>query len=122
MSDFPFLAEVSKESVNVRAGPNTNFAKVDKLNKGVDVVVLGRSYEWFKVQPLPTTKSFIRADYLQIKEGGDIAVVLGDNVNVRCEASSDAASLGEIKKGTLVKVLENTKGWCRLAPVAGTVV
>ena len=22
---FPFLAEVSKESVNVRAGPNTNF-------------------------------------------------------------------------------------------------
>src|SRR5271156_2220475 len=76
---FPFLAEVSKESVNVRAGPNTNFEKIDKLNKGVDVVVLGRSYEWYKVQPLPTTKSFIRSDYLKMTGGGDIAQVSGEN-------------------------------------------
>src|SRR5580704_17173735 len=62
---FPFLAEVIKESVNVRAGPNTNFEKVDRLNRGTQVVVLGRSYEWFKVQPLPTTKAFIRSDYLR---------------------------------------------------------
>jgi len=119
---FPFLAEVSKESVNVRAGPNTNFEKVDKLNKGVQVVVLGRSFEWLKVQPLSTTKAYIRSDYLKIKEGTGIAVVSGNNVNVRCRASSDAASLGEIKKGTLVKILEQIKDWCRLAPVAGTAV
>ena len=128
---FPFLAEVSKESVNVRAGPNTNFEKIDKLNKGVQVVVLGRSYEWYKIQPLPTTKSYIRSDYLSIIKGGSIAVVLGDNVNVRCQARSEAASLGEVKKGTLVKVLEavgetgkvqktGNLGWCRLTPVAGT--
>ena len=117
---FPFLAEVSKESVNVRAGPNTNFEKVDKLGKGTQVVVLGRTYEWFKVQPLPTTKAYIRSDYLTIKEAQSVAVVLGDNVNVRCRASSDAASLGEVKKGTLVKILEHLEGWCRLEPVAGT--
>ncbi len=115
------MAEVSKESVNVRAGPNTNFEKIDKLNKGDQVVVLGRSYEWFKVQPLSTTNAYIRSDYLKIKDGEDLAVVLGDNVNVRCRASSDAASLGEVKKGALVKVLGREKEWCRLAPVAGTV-
>jgi SH3-like domain-containing protein len=117
---FPFLAQVSKESVNVRAGPNTNFEKIDKINKGLDVVVLGRSYEWYKVQPFPTTKAYIRSDYIRIKEGENVAVVLGDNVNIRCRASSDAASLGEVKKGTLVKVLERAQGWCRLEPVAGT--
>ncbi|MBF0570370.1 MAG: SH3 domain-containing protein [Candidatus Omnitrophica bacterium] len=117
---FPFLAEVSKESVNVRSGPNTNFEKIDKLTKGVQVVVLGRSYEWYKIQLLSTTKSYIRSDYLKIKEGGDVAVVLGDNVNVRSSASSDAASLGEVKKGTLVKVEGQVNGWCRLEPVAGT--
>jgi len=117
---FPFLAEVSKESVNVRAGPNTNFEKIDKLNKGDEIVVLGRSYEWYKVQPLPTTKSYIRADYLKIKEGQEVALVLGDNVNVRSSANSEAASLGEVKKGTLVKVLGQSQGWCRLSPVAGT--
>ena len=117
---FPFLAEVSKESVNVRAGPNTNFEKIDKLSKGTPVVVIGRSYEWFKIQPLSTTKSYIRSDYLKIKDGADVAIVLGDNVNVRCDPNSDAASLGEVKKGTLVKVLEDVKGWSRLAPVSGT--
>ncbi len=118
---FPFLAQVIKESVNVRAGPNTNFEKIDKLNKGAQVVVLGRSYEWYKVQPLATTKAYIRSDYLNITKGRDIAVVLGDNVNVRASANSDAASLGEIKKGTLVKVLGQENGWSRLGPVAGTV-
>jgi len=116
---FPFLAEVTRDAVNVRAGPNTNFEKIDKLSKGVRVVVLGRSYEWYKIQPLPTTKAYIRADYLKINNGG-VALVLGDNVNIRSSADSNAASLGEVKKGTLVKVLEQEKGWCLLAPVAGT--
>jgi len=117
---FPFLAEVSKESVNVRAGPNTNFEKVDKLNKGSRVVVLGRLYEWYKIQPLSTTKAFIRSDYLRIKEGDTVGNVIGNNVNIRCTANSNAASLGEVKKGTPVKVLEQVNGWCRLDPVAGT--
>jgi len=89
---FPFLAEVSKESVNVRAGPNTNFEKIDKLGKGQQLVVLGRSYEWYKIQPLPTTKVYIRSDYLRIKEGTGIGIVLGDNVNIRSSPNSDAAS------------------------------
>ena len=117
---FPFLAEVSKESVNVRAGPNTNFEKVDKLNKGSRVVVWGRLYEWYKIQPLSTTKAFIRSDYLKIKEGETVGNVIGNNVNIRCSANSNAASLGEVKKGTTVKVLEQVNGWCRLDPVAGT--
>ena len=117
---FPFLAQVIKESVNVRAGPNTNFEKIDKLKKGATVVVLGRSYEWYKIQPLSTTKSYIRSDYLNITKGGDLAVVLGDNVNVRSSPNTDAASLGEVKKGTLVNVLEEVGGWSSLAPVPGT--
>jgi SH3-like domain-containing protein len=117
---FPFLAEVSKESVNVRAGPNTNFEKIDILNKGVQVVVLGRSYEWYKIQPLPTTKAYIRSDYLNIIKAGSTALVLGNNVNIRSSAKSESASLGEVKKGTLVKVLGQSNGWCRLEPVAGT--
>jgi SH3-like domain-containing protein len=117
---FPYLAEVSKESVNVRAGPNTNFEKIDKLSKGAKVVVLGRNFEWFKVQPLPTTAAFIRSDYLK-KDRGDLAVVLGENVNVRCQASSSASSLGEIKKDTLVRVTGQVGGgWSRVEPPAGS--
>ena len=47
---FPFLAQVSKESVNIRAGANTNFEKLDKLNLGAEIVVLGKTFTWYKVQ------------------------------------------------------------------------
>ena len=118
---FPFLAEVSKESVNVRAGPNTNFEKVDKLTKDTKVVVLGHRYEWYKVQPMPTTKEYVRSDYVKMTEGSlMIAAVTGDNVNVRARPSSNAATLGEIKKGILVKVVSQTNGWSEISPVAGT--
>src|SRR5208283_3713614 len=106
---FPFLAQVIKESVNVRAGPNTNFEKIDKLNKGSRVVVLGRSYEWYKIQPLPTTKAYIRSDYLRVNAGSNVAEVIGDRVNVRASANSNAASLGELRKGILVKILQTTQ-------------
>ena len=96
---FPFLAEVSKDSVNVRAGSNTNFEKIDKLNRGTEVVVLGRSYEWYKIQPLPTTKAYIRSDYLQIKEGSLVAEVLGDRVNVRASPAVMRRLWGRLKKG-----------------------
>jgi uncharacterized protein YgiM (DUF1202 family) len=119
---FPFLAQVAKDSVNVRAGANANFEKVDKLSRGTRVVVLGRSYEWYKIQPLASTKEFIRSDYLQIKAGGLTAEVSGDRVNVRASPNADAATLGQVKKGAEVKILEQANGWCRLAPVAGTAV
>lgn len=118
---FPFLAQVSRESVNVRAGPNTNFAKVDELSKGAQVVVLGHYYEWYKVQPPAGTKVYIRSDYLKV-QNGNVFEVLGDNVNVRASASSDSASLGEVKKGTLVQVLGQAQGWSALSPIAGTFV
>jgi hypothetical protein len=85
------------------------------------VVVLGHYFEWYKVEPMPDTHAYIRSDYLKAKEG-DIAVVTGDNVNVRSRPTSDAASLGEIKAGALVKVLGQANGWSSLAPVAGTIV
>ena len=130
---FPFLAEVSKESVNVRAGPNTNFDKIDKLSKGTRVVVIGRSFEWFKVQPLASVKEYIRSDYLKLQTSGSFAVVLGNNVNVRSMPNSDATSLGQIKRDTVVKVLgevpdtgkasaAGNPGWSSLEPVAGTAV
>jgi SH3-like domain-containing protein len=116
---FPFLAEVSKESVNVRAGANTNYEKVDKLPRGSEVVVVGRTYEWFKIQLPLTAKAYIRSDYLDLKDGL-IAQLKGNNVNVRAAASSEAASLGQLKADTIVKVIEQTNGWCRIEPLGQT--
>ena len=114
---FPFLAQVSKQSVNIRAGANTNFEKLDKVSQGVEIIVLGKSFDWYKVQLPRSAKAYIRADYLTVGENL-IAEVIGDKVNIRAAANSDATSLGMIKKGEPVKVITQINGWCQVEPPA----
>ena len=112
---FPFLAQVSKESVNIRAGANTNFEKIDKLSRGTQVVVLGKSFDWYKIQLPKTSKAFVRADYLKIRQNS-IAEITGDKVNIRAAANSNSTSLGLIKQGDLVKIKVQSNGWWQIEP------
>ena len=112
---FPFLAQVSKESVNIRAGANTNFEVIDKLKLGSQIVVLSKSYDWYKIQLPISSKAFIRADYLLIRSHS-VAELLGDKVNIRASANSDSSSLGRLKKGELVKLVKQTNEWWQIEP------
>ncbi|MBI3601624.1 MAG: SH3 domain-containing protein [Candidatus Omnitrophica bacterium] len=117
---FPFLAQVSKASVNIRAGANMNFEKLDKINRGAEIVVWGRSFDWYKIQLPITAQAYIRADYLQIRQHL-MAEITGDKVHIRARANSDSASLGQLKKGDLVKVIAQTNGWYQIEPPAEAV-
>ncbi len=112
---FPFLGEVSKDAVNVRAGANTNFESLDKMGKGSPVVVTGRHYEWYKVQLAATVGAYVRADYIKEQVGG-VGEIIGDRVNLRAKANSDASSLGQLAKGEAVKLVAQEKGWWRIEP------
>ena len=114
---FPFLAQVDKESVNVRAGANMNFEILDKLKRGAEVVVVGRSFDWYKVELLKTAQAYVRADYLQMRQNL-IAQITGDKVNIRARANSDSASLGQLRQDDLVKVIKQTNGWYQIEPPA----
>ncbi|MBI4309353.1 MAG: SH3 domain-containing protein [Candidatus Omnitrophica bacterium] len=108
---FPFLGEMKRGPVNVRAGANTNFESVDKLVQGAEVVVLGQSYEWYKIQLPSTAAAFIRADYME-KRGPGIGALTGDKVNVRAKPNSESSTLGQLHKGDLVKLIEQTDDGC----------
>jgi len=112
---FPFLAQVSKKSVNIRAGANTNFEKIDQLSEGAEVIVLAKSFDWYKVQLPLTAKAYVRADYLKIKQNS-MAELIGDKVNIRAAANSESASLGMIKKGEAVKVIAQVNDWWQIEP------
>ncbi|MBF0489775.1 MAG: SH3 domain-containing protein [Candidatus Omnitrophica bacterium] len=114
---FPFQAQVSKESVNIRAGANTNFEKLDKLNRGAELIVLGKSFDWYKVQLPITAKAYIRADYLKINQNL-VGELIGDKVNVRAAPNSESTSLGMIKKGTLLRLIAQINGWWQIEPPA----
>lgn len=117
---FPFLAQVNKESVNVRAGANANFEVLAKLKHSAEVVVLGKNFDWYKVQLPTTAKAYIRADYLKLHEDS-FGELIGDKVNIRARANSDSSSLGQLKKGDYVKVIRQISGWWQIEPPAQAV-
>ena len=121
---FPFLGEASKGPVYVRAGANINFEALDKIPKGGRIMVMGRYYEWYKVQLPATTGVYIRADYVK-ETGNGGGEVIGDKVNVRARANSDSSSLGQLKKGDMVKLAAKVRlpdgqanDWWKIEPPA----
>ncbi len=114
---FPFLAQVNKESVNVRAGANINFEVLAKLSRGAEVVVLGKNFDWYKVELPTTAKAYIRADYLKLHEDS-FGELNGDKVNIRARANSDSSSLGQLNKGDYVKVIRQINDWWQIEPPA----
>jgi uncharacterized protein YgiM (DUF1202 family) len=57
---------INDTGVNLRKGPNSEYAKVGNLGSGTQVSLLGRYKDWFKIQTPNGTKAWIFADLLNI--------------------------------------------------------
>lgn len=116
---FPFMAEVSSSGVNIRAGQHLNFEKLCRLNKGDQVIVVARSYSWYKIKLPLGSKSFISQNYVQLTDD-KTGTVSANRVNVRAGPDPNTTALGQLKKGAGVKILEKLPGWYRIEPVDET--
>lgn len=112
---FPFLARVEKDGVNVRAGQNINFEKIGYLQKEERIVVVDRSYSWYKIQLLRNADSYISTNFVKIL-GEGIGEVTANRVNIRARKGVNSSVLGQLNKGTLVRVLSESEGWYKIEP------
>ena len=114
---FPFLAQAINERVNVRAGQSQNFEKLYQLEKGEEVIVVGKDFSWYKVQIPPSTYVYISDKYVRLVSSTE-GEIIGDRVNVRSSAKVESTILGQVEKGSRVRVLEKIPGWYKIAPPA----
>ena len=114
---FPFLAQAINERVNVRAGQSQNFEKLYQLEKGEEVIVVGKDFSWYKVQLPPSTNVYISDKYVRLASSME-GEIIGDRVNVRSSAKVESTILGQVEKGSRVRVLEKIPGWYKIAPPA----
>ncbi|GEM_PF-828586 len=113
---FPFVAEVVSDGVNLRAGQSANFEKICRLKAGQEVVVLGKSYSWYKVKLPATAKSYVSRRYVRKKEDGR-GEITGNHVNIRAGAGIHFSVLGQLAKGEVVRIVEEQKDWVRIVPI-----
>ncbi len=114
---FPFLAEAINERVNVRAGQSQNFEKLCQLEKGEEVVVVGKDFSWYKVQLPPRTYVYVSDKYVRLVSGME-GEIIGDRVNVRSSAKVESTILGQVEKGARIRIIEKSPGWYKIAPPA----
>ena len=115
---FPFLGEIVKDRVNIRAGQNVNFEKLGLLKKGQEVIVIGQNYGWYKIQLPLGAESFVSSSYLQ-KEADDMGIAAGNRLNVRAGAGANFVVIGQLHKGQRVRILSLANGWYKIEPVDG---
>ncbi len=114
---FPFLATAVNERVNVRAGQSQNFEKLCQLEKGEEIVVVSKDFSWYKVQLPPSTPVYVSDKYVRPLSNAE-GEISGDRVNVRSLPKVESSILGQVEKGSRVRVIERIPGWYKIVPPA----
>lgn len=114
---FPFLAQVTTDKVNVRAGQSANFESICQLSRGETVVVVGRSYTWYEIQLPLNARAFISDKYV-ISLGGVEGEISAEGVNVRAGTGIQSTILGQLDQGSRVRLLGKEEEWYRIEPPA----
>ena len=117
--EFPYVAEVIEDQVNVRAGQDKSFEAVGRVAKGTEVVVVGKEYHWYKVKLPDTAKCFVSTKYIKVHQQG-IGEMTGSRVNVRAGTGENFTSLGQLPTGTLVRIRNKKNQWFEIEPLEGT--
>ena len=112
-------AVVNTNSVNVRSGAGTAFSPISMLNKGTGITAYAKTLAsdgyWYRIDS--SADKWVRGDFLapggsgigsggesSTKSGsytvGNIGKLIKTNVNVRSDASTSAATMGQFPYGT----------------------
>lgn len=62
------VGTITDNAVNLRQGPDSKYGKVGQINAGVQVDLIGKYNDWFKIQQADGSKSWVFRDLLNISE------------------------------------------------------
>ncbi len=102
-------AEVTATSLNVRSENNTSSTVVSKISSGQEVSVVDTKDGWYKIKLDNGKEGWISGEYAKVKSL--VGSVNGDNVNLRQGMSTESPSLGTLKKGTEIKIVDKSGDW-----------
>ncbi len=120
---FPYVAEITGDSVNIRSGPGTNYYPCGKLNKTDRVKIVGRQFSWSRIAPPAGSFSWISTQYVTINPNNRaVGTVTGDDVRVY--AGSDEVRpiqsttlQGKLNKNDKVELLgQQQDNYYKIAP------
>lgn len=113
---YPFLAEVTADDVHIRAGQSENFESLQKVSKKDELIVLDKSYSWYKIELPPQSKSYVAEEFV-LKAQGNKGIITANRLNIRGGPGSRYTVLGQLTEGEEVEILGQEDGWFQIRPV-----
>jgi len=112
---FPFAGMSTGEGVNIRSGQSVNYEALGELHNGQTVVVVDKKYSWYKIRLPEQARSYVAKEYLE-QLGGDVGMVTGTRLNIRARPSVQSSVIGQLDKGTLVRIAGTSGDWIQIVP------
>ena len=118
---FQFIGQIHAENVFLRSGPGENHYATMRLNKGVEVTVMGMKFDWLKVLPPEGSYSLIAKQFVRLDAGAKTGTVTADSVRVR--AAGSASNLKtmvqcQLSQGDQVTILGEEDAYYQIKPPA----
>ncbi|MCP4453124.1 MAG: SH3 domain-containing protein [Planctomycetes bacterium] len=124
---FPYKAEVTGSSVNIRSDKSIKTYECGRLNVGDTVEVIGEEEGWAKIVPPPGSFSWIAMQYIAINaEDPTTGIVTGKNIQVYAgsdyrEPRSSSIVQATVNRGDRVQLkAEEKDGYFKIHPPKGS--
>jgi uncharacterized protein YgiM (DUF1202 family) len=114
---FPYLAEITSDQVNIRAGQSSNFERIIRADKGDEVVVVDRQFSWVKIRLPQEADVYVAKKYMQVLDSSH-AQTLTDHLNVRVKPDTNSTIVGQLDKSDIVVVRDVTDEWLKIEPTS----
>ena len=105
-------AVVTANELNVRSGPSLSAQKIGSLVKNQKVEVLETSGDWYR-----TNYGWVHKSYVQLvsaASSNNTGTVKASALNIRSGPGTNYDTLGVLRRGETVTILENKNGWYRI--------
>lgn len=116
---------VTANGLRVRKGPGTGFQVIGSLNSGQAVEIVNSNGTWTEVRT-PAIQGWVAKEFINFKDSNKTsapaisgnsntkAVVTADSLNVRDEPSTNAKTVGRLKRGAEVAIVSQSNGWAEI--------
>lgn len=117
---------IDTDSINIRSGPGTDFAKVDSADRGQVFTILAEENGWYQIS-LPGGKSgWVIATYVVVLEniatfgsGNKQGIVNDDKINIRNQASFNGKILTTVNKNERLTIYKREGDWYQISGAGG---
>ncbi len=116
---FPYIARITRNNLNMRSGPGTNYYRCGKLNESNRIKVVSRRFSWSRVVPPAGSFSWISAQYVSNGKvtGDSVRVYAGSNYE---EPEHSTTMQIKLDKGDKVTIIGEKQGdYYKIQPPIG---